>query len=300
MISVFLLGTAIEYNEGRKMNRPVIGLALSSGGSRGSAHAGVLKVLTRHDIPIDIITGTSMGAMVGGAFAAGISAKEIEEQWLRTDWKRMLRSFMPTFPRFGWSSGEGVRMMLHGLLGDTSVEELSIKFAAVATDIETGEEVIIREGPLVDAIRASCSIPGLFIPVKWEVQPTGRFLVDGSLSNPLPVDVARQLGAETVIAVDVASSPVEFPNSLSREGTRKVKQLAPGPIQVLTLSSIIFQQTVLSLKLKLDSPDVLIKPPLAQNPPSYRRAEPGIKAGELATEEVIDKIKELVGSRRRR
>ncbi|MGQ9734494.1 MAG: patatin-like phospholipase family protein, partial [Candidatus Bipolaricaulia bacterium] len=191
----------------------VVGLALSTGGPRGAAHVGVLKVLEEHGVPIDIIAGTSMGALVGGAYAAGVPLQRIEEEWLKTDLLRVARSFLPTFPIRGWSSGNNVLRMLQGLLGGIKIEELPLKFAAVAADLVTGREVILREGPLVEALRASSSIPGLFVPV----ERGGQVLVDGGLVNPLPVDVARQLGAEVVIAVDLGYYPQLRP-----------KQPAPG------------------------------------------------------------------------
>jgi NTE family protein len=309
------------------MKRPLIGLALSSGGARGAAHTGVLKALEEHHIPIDIIVGTSMGAMVGGVYAAGVSIERIEEEWLKTDIVRVAKSFFPTFPLHGWSSGSSIYRALQSLVGDAKVEELPIKFAAIATDIETGEEVVIQEGLLVDAIRASSSVPGLFVPAELK----GRFLVDGGLVNPLPVDVARRLGADVVIAVDVGYYPrrierrpgpgfteraikfieerfgglipdgwIEPLRGLTGEEREELRRSAPGVISILILASIILQRRIVELNSKLSPPDILIRPKLAENPPRYYSARGGIEAGETAAREVVKKIENLIASRKRR
>ncbi|MCR4404612.1 MAG: patatin-like phospholipase family protein [Candidatus Acetothermia bacterium] len=306
------------------MARPVVGLALSSGGPRGAAHAGVLRVLEEHGIPIDIIVGTSMGAMVGGAYAAGVPIARVEEEWLKTDLLRVAKSFLPTFPLRGWSSGSNILKMLQALLGDVRIEALPIKFAAVATDIDTGNEVVLQEGPLVEAIRASSSIPGLFVPVEHE----GRLLVDGGLVNPLPVDVARRLGAEIVIAVDLGY----YPQRNARPGLSKrarkfleghfggliplgglaprrrltqkeqevLRRSAPSVVSILILASVVLQRRIVELNLRLFPPDVLIRPKLADNPPRYHQAARGIAAGAAAAEEALDQIKRLLSSPERR
>ncbi len=284
----------------------------------------MLKVFEQHQIPIDIIVGTSMGAMVGGAYAAGVSIERIEGEWLETDIIRVARNFLPTFPLHGWSSGSGVYRMLHSLLGDAPIEELPIKFAAVATDIETGEEVVIQEGRLVDAIRASSSVPGLFVPAEHR----GRFLVDGGLVNPLPVDVARRLGAEIVVAVDVGYYPrrierqpgsglteravrfleerfgellpdgwIEPLRNPTKEQKEELRRSAPRVISVLILASIILQRRIVELNNKLVPPDVLIRPKLAENPPRYHSATRGIQAGEQAARQALEKIADLITSK---
>ncbi len=308
------------------VKRPVVGLVLSSGGARGAAHTGVLKVLEEHHVPVDIIVGTSMGAMVGGAYAAGVSIERIEAEWLETDIIRVARNLLPTFPLRGWSSGSGVYRMLHSLLGDARIEELPIKFAAVATDIETGEEVIIQEGRLVEAIRASSSVPGLFVPAEHR----GRFLVDGGLVNPLPVDVARRLGAEMVIAVDVGYYPrqierqpgpglteralrfieerlgevipegwMEPLRSLTKEEKEELRRSAPRVINVLILASIILQRRIVELNSRIAPADILIRPKLSENPPRYYSATGGIGAGEQAAREALGEIENLITSNKR-
>jgi len=298
-----------------------VGLALASGGARGSAHVGVLKVLEREGIKVSAIAGSSIGAMVGGAYAAGVSVKRIEEEWLNTDLPKVVRSFLPTFPRAGLSSGGELRKYLHSVLGDVHIEALEIPFAAVATDIDTGEAVVLREGPLVDALRASTAIPGIFYPVRWGK----RVLVDGGLVEPLPVRISRELGAEVVIGVDI----VPTPRPTTPEGRRAWRRLTqrlgeelknrtwipaslagllaevadereerplPGVYSIINQAVAIFQQEILRLKLTLWPADLLIRPEL---PPevSYLRAAEGIRAGEEAMEQALPQLRALLSQR---
>ena len=176
-----------------------IGLALGAGSARGLAHIGVLKILESEKVPISVIAGTSAGALVGGLFAAGKTAAELENTIVNADLRLWAKVFLPTFPRGGLVDGKRVSEFIATLIGDVKIEQLPIKYAAVATDFISGEEVVIRQGPLREAIRASTSLPGMFSP-PWQNE---RLLCDGGLVNPVPVDVCRQLGADFVIAVNV-------------------------------------------------------------------------------------------------
>ncbi len=173
-----------------------VGLALGGGAARGLAHIGVLSVLEEARIPIDFIAGTSMGAMVGAAYCAGIEIPQLLENAATTTWWQISR---PTWPRHGWLSFEKMENWITGMIGDVDIRDLAIPFAAVATDIETGERVILREGPVGKIIRASCSVPGLIEPLDYG----GRLLCDGGISDNLPDYAARLLGADFVIGVDV-------------------------------------------------------------------------------------------------
>jgi NTE family protein len=216
--------------------RPKIGLALSGGGARGSAHIGVLKALEELGIKVDYIAGTSMGAIIGGMYASGYSAAEIEEILISMDWEsalldrakrvdRTMRTkelegqFLIPY-RLGFNGGrfqlplgliEGqhldqvLREILLPVVTIHDFSELPIPFTAVATDLVTGEEVRLSEGSLPDSIRASMSVPGVFAPVSLE----DRLLIDGGMSNNLPVSVARDMGADVVIAVDISSMLLE-------------------------------------------------------------------------------------------
>jgi NTE family protein len=185
--------------------RPRIGLALSGGAARGIAHVGVLQALVEHEIPIACIAGTSAGSLVGGAMASGLPLAEIEAIGRSLRWRDVGRM---TMSRMGVQSNERLEQYLRARLPVTRFEELPIPFAAVATDLQSGNAVIMRDrGDVPFAIRASCAIPGWYVPVTDE---HGRQLVDGGLIANIPSGVARSLGAEIVIAVDVNAEGAKF------------------------------------------------------------------------------------------
>jgi len=173
-----------------------VGLALGGGAARGLAHIGVLSVLKEAGIPIDFIAGTSMGAMIGAAYCAGLEIPQLLENAENTGWWQFSR---PTWPRHGLLSFEKMEHWITDMIGDVDIRDLSIPFAAVATDIETGERVILHEGQVGKVVRASCSVPGIVTPFEYQ----GRLLCDGGISDNLPDFAARSLGADYVIGVDV-------------------------------------------------------------------------------------------------
>ena len=279
------------------MSKPKIGLALSSGGARGVAHVGVLKVLEEAGIVPDIIVGTSMGAEFGGTYAAGIPISQLEGLVRSTSFGRVAKSLLPTIPWSGWSSGNAIRRFLKDLLGDRTIEELPIRFAAVVTDLESGQPITLTSGSLVEAIRASLSVPGLFTPVWLD----GHLCIDGGVSNPLPVDAARALGADIVIAVDVLVEPFEvklsgLPTIATRERMMGVaegiepQRYAPNVFSVLFQMSTVFQKRLSDARLALHPPDVLIRPNFSEDPPCYSRIGCGIEAGEQAARRALPEI----------
>src|SRR5581483_4025393 len=212
--------------------RPKIGLALGGGGARGCAHVGILRALEEMHIPVDYIAGTSMGAVVGGMYASGMTPDEIDRALSTTDWRDALidrtrykdlayrrkeddnryltvleaglrggRLVLPS----GLRSGQKLRFLLPSYLIPVGTvrdfSKLPIPFKAVAADIETGDAVVLDHGDLGEAIRASMSIPGVFSPMEID----GKLLVDGGIADNVPVDVVRAMGADIVIAVDVGS-----------------------------------------------------------------------------------------------
>jgi NTE family protein len=184
---------------------PRIGLALSGGAARGMAHVGVLRALIENDIRIDCIAGTSAGSIVGGAYAAGMSLDEIRGFGRTLRWRDIGRV---TMSRLGIQSNERLEQYLRARLPVTRFEELQIPFAAVATELKTGMAVVMRdEGDVPFAIRASCAIPGWYVPV---ADGEGRQLVDGGLVAVVPTSMTRALGADIVIAVDVNSEGATF------------------------------------------------------------------------------------------
>ncbi|MCD6600274.1 MAG: patatin-like phospholipase family protein [Dehalococcoidia bacterium] len=177
---------------------PKIGLSLSGGAARGLAHIGVLKALEEKSIPIHMISGTSAGALVGAYYAKERNVTALEEIVLGMDWKQLARLVDMNLksPWKGFIQGQKVKDFLISLIGDIKFKDLEIPFAVVTTDIETMEELIIKEGSVIEAVRASISMPGIFTPVRWH----NKFLIDGGVVNPIPVDVVRSMGADMVIA----------------------------------------------------------------------------------------------------
>ncbi len=178
-----------------------IGLVLGSGGARGYAHLGVLKALYEADINIDLVVGTSFGAIVGAGYAAGRNIYELEKIALETGWIKLLK-MIDVAPPKGIFAGNKLERFFSVLTLQKHFSELRVPLTVVATDIETGEEVLINKGPVSKAILASSAFPGIFAPVEID----NRWLVDGVLVNPLPIQTAFDMGADIVIAVDVSSS----------------------------------------------------------------------------------------------
>jgi len=175
-----------------------IGLALGSGAARGWAHIGVIQALTENGIDIGFISGTSAGALVGGVHAGG-KLEILKEIVLQLNKRQLIGFSDPSWLQSGALNGRKIANFIEEHVIDNVFSELNIPFRAVATDLNTGSEVVIDSGSIIDAIRASISIPGIFTPVKRD----DAILVDGALVNPLPVSVVREMGAEKVIAVDI-------------------------------------------------------------------------------------------------
>jgi len=181
--------------------RKKLGLALGGGGARGLAHIGVIKVLLEEKIPIDLIAGTSMGAMVGGLYAALGDIEKVEKIAVDFTVKDWVSTFVDRVGGMGLIKGERAENKIRAIVGDVAIEKLSIPFGAVATDINTAEKVVIDRGDLAKGIRASCSVPLLFEPVVME----GRTLVDGGTSCPVPVEIVKEMGADVIVAVNLDS-----------------------------------------------------------------------------------------------
>jgi NTE family protein len=184
---------------------PRIGLALSGGAARGIAHVGVLRALKENQIPIDAIAGASAGALIGGAYASGLSIEELESMARAFRWRYTSR---PSFSRLGLQSNARMEKFLRAHLPVTRFEDLKIPFAALVMDLQQGTPIVFRdEGDLPFAIRASACIPMFYTPIR---DTSGRWLVDGGLVANLPISYARDLGADVVIAVDVNSEGIRF------------------------------------------------------------------------------------------
>jgi NTE family protein len=205
--------------------QPALGLALGGGAAFGAAHLGVLKELARRRLSPGIVTGTSAGALVGGAYAAGLSLDTIEGAVLDADW-----STFGTFtlsPRLGLLDTAAFERTIERLGGDLLIETLPIRFGAVATDLLARRQVLITSGPLSQALKASMAVPGLFPPVRRE----GRILVDGGVAANLPIEAARTMGAVSIIAVRVRPEWEFLPIEGSRQDAAALER-APSTILV--------------------------------------------------------------------
>ena len=258
------------------MERKKIGLALSGGGARGFAHVGVLKVLAEHNIPIDMIAGTSAGSVVGGALAAGMSVDEIVAMTQKVRFSNLIR---PSLSIGGMLSNAPLGNFLRRHFPVTRFEDLAIPFAAVAYDPANGETVILKDsGDLITAIRASCSVPGLFAPVK---DADGRRLVDGGVTMVMPVDAVREMGADIVIAVDVLTCGERFESS-ARNGL----SIAVRSVLTLIRATSLHQH---------QHADVVIVPQVAHlRPDQIGKRDEFIELGGQAALSHIDEIKSLL------
>src|SRR5688572_16695357 len=253
-----------------------IGLALSGGGARGYAHVGVLKALVENDIPIDLISGTSAGSFVGGAFASGLSVDQIIEVGKKVSWFGIAGfSYSPR----GLLSNAPMGKLMNDNFPFTRFEDLRIPFAAVACDLESGEEIILKEvGDVVEAIRASCAIPGVFIPV---MDGSGRSLIDGGVTSPMPTRAVKKMGADIVIAVDLLTCGSTYwgrPN---------------------TLVGMFFQSAMMMLRTASRNQhyraDVIIEPKIAHiRPDEIAKRDELVELGETAALEKIDEIRRLL------
>ncbi len=200
------------------MDRKRVGLALGGGGMRGMAHVGVIRVLEREGIPIDCIAGTSAGSVVGAAYAGGIRGHQLMELALQIRWRDIAR---PVWPRHAFISFARLETYVANLLGDPTFADLDIPYAAVTADLATGEQVILQEGRVAPAVRASCSVPGIVAPV----EVNGRLLADGGVINNVPISVVRNLGAEVVIAVGLGAPPGDHPRGPLKAGMAALELL---------------------------------------------------------------------------
>jgi NTE family protein len=262
-----------------------VGLALSGGAARGLAHVGVISVLHQEGIPIDMIAGTSAGAIIGAVYARDRDIERMKKHALDPAWKKRAPMIDPSFPRTGFIKGRKIEKLLESVLGgNIEFKDLQIPFACVTTDIHTGEEIVINSGSVTEAIRASISLPGIFTLVKRE----GRYLVDGGLTTPVPVEVVRQMGADFIIAVNV--NP-DVSGRIDKSDTRPRKaQKPPNIFQVLIQS--IYITTYSLTKNSLENADVVIEPDTADiSAGEFRRTPELITLGEQAAAKAIPEIK---------
>ncbi|VBB05668.1 acyl transferase/acyl hydrolase/lysophospholipase [Lucifera butyrica] len=254
--------------------RPKIGLALGSGGLRGLVHVGVLNVLEREKIPVDYIAGCSIGSLIGALYASGLNTETIVK--LAKNLKR--RHWLDfSIPKMGIVAGERILEMMRLLTRQKSFAELTIPLAVVATELNHGREIIFTEGNVAQAVRASISVPGIFIPFELD----GMLLVDGAVLNPTPMDAVRKMGADIVIAVDLAHA-----------GT--VCNIT-NMFDVIIQSIDIMEREL--LKQRQECCDVLLQPDVAHiSPSSFEAIDECLEIGERVAEAALPQIKYLLES----
>lgn len=252
-----------------------VGLALSGGGARGFAHVGVLKALVENDIPIDLIAGTSAGSFVGGAYAAGLTIDEIVEIGKKISWFGVAGfSYSPK----GFLSNAAMKGFIEKSFPVTRFEDLRIPFTAVACDLETGKEIYLKDtGDLSHAIRASCAIPGVFVPVSDD----GRQLVDGGVVSPIPTRAVKKMGAEVIIAVDLITCGTTYWGSPT------------------TLVGTFFQSAMIMLRTTSKNQhyraDVIIEPAISHiRPDEIAKRDELIELGYKSVVDSLDDIRKAV------
>lgn len=253
-----------------RAKRPRVGLALGGGGARGAAHVGVLRVLEAAGIPVHCIAGTSSGAMVGAAYAAGMPVDELERIFATV---RIRDLFRPTWSAEGWLDNMPLAQSFERVAGQLRMEELRIPFAAMATDAATGEPVPLRSGPVSAVLRASTAIPCVVRPVEWE----GRQLIDGGVVHKVPVRLARSLGADLVIAVDL-SKPYSW-----------VRRRVRHPLGYLLRVIEIMDQRL--VERELAEAEVALQPHVDCGSFAFHRSGAQVKSGEDAALAALDEIR---------
>lgn len=309
---------------------PKIGLALGSGSARGLAHIGVIRAIKDAGIQIECVAGTSIGALIGAVYAAG-KIDSLQDAYLAMDWKKIAYFFDVVFPKSGIIDGKKVADFMREYVHSSLIEELPVPFRAVATNFDSGEEVVFDQGDVIEAVRASISVPGIFTPVR----SNDDVLIDGGLVNPVPVNIVRDMGADIVIAVDLnykiikgnhpAKPEPHTDNTvmqvLSRLGGERYQaameriekrlhswddiptlvqarewleeESLPNIFEVLLNSINIMETQITSNRLKIDPPDVLVQPPLGDvRFLEFNRAEEIISIGYETMRQHIEKLPE--------
>ncbi len=259
--------------------RPKIALVLSGGGARGLAHIGVLQALAQEQLPIDIVVGTSVGALVGGLYASGLPLEKIETMAGDIGWEKISNISLASLVRLLVTekllSSEKMEKYLRKQIGNKRFDELPIKFACVACDIQTGERIIFRDGPVVPAMRASATIPGVFQPVEYR----HRLLVDGGVVDNQPVDVAWLMGADVVIAVPVLADFTSYQTSNV----------------LLILNQALYIQGKVMMQAQLEKASLVITPKVGEiNLMELWRSKECINAGLIAAGSSLPQIKNFL------
>ncbi len=302
------------------MSTPRLGLALGSGSARGWAHIGILRALEERGLRPDVVTGASVGALVGAACAAGRLA-DLEEWVCELTQRDVWRLVDTTFRSGGVMTGNRLMEAIAAHIGDAPIETLPMRFGAVATDLYTGEEIWLREGPFMTAVRASSGLPGLFSPTWHE----GRWLIDGGVVNPVPVSLCRALGADVVIAVDLRRSVTQVAMRVREESARnnaapeqeastegtailqkwtglvdglvetfRSRRSEPGLFEVMTSAVNIMQDRITRSRLAIDPADLVLRPDLARfQLMDFHRGREAIDIGRALIDQVASQLEPI-------
>ena len=302
------------------MSTPRLGLALGSGSARGWAHIGILRALEERGLRPDVVTGASVGALVGAACAAGRLA-DLEEWVCELTQRDVWRLVDTTFRSGGVMTGNRLMEAIAAHIGDAPIETLPMRFGAVATDLYTGEEIWLREGPFMTAVRASSGLPGLFSPTWHE----GRWLIDGGVVNPVPVSLCRALGADVVIAVDLRRSVTQVAMRVREESARnnaapeqeastegtailqkwtglvdglvetfRSRRSEPGLFEVMTSAVNIMQDRITRSRLAIDPADLVLRPDLTRfQLMDFHRGREAIDIGRALVDEVASQLEPI-------
>jgi len=283
-----------------------IGLALGAGAAKGFAHIGVLKALEESGVRVDMIAGSSMGAIIGGSYAAGLSPDTLLEIALNSNWIDVLHLLDPVFPTRGFIDGQKIKAFLEDLYGNKKIEDLPIPFAATTVDILKGDLYVINQGSLANAARASSSIPILFNPMSFG----DRILVDGGMIDPVPIDVVRSMGADYIIAVNVLA----FPDSMNQketftylhgddlESSKSTWRIPrsnepwytagkPNLAEIAHETVILSMALIAATQVEIAQPDVLINVSTGLAAWNFLEAEIAIEKGYEETKKELERIK---------
>ncbi len=307
------------------MKKPKIGLALGSGGARGWCHIGALRVLAEEGIEPDVVAGCSMGALVGAAYIAG--ELDALEQWAYTvNWRKVAGFLDVNLTSGGLIEGKRIVAFLNSINKDAPIESFGKPFMAVASDLQTGREIWLDKGSIVDAVRASIAMPGIISPMNLN----GKWLLDGGMTNPVPVSACRAMGAEIVIAInpnahnlephtkrDATKQAPDSPLAPSRDFLDKLldtvpdgikqslktitpdffgsKSGVPGYIDVISTSIDIMTSQILRSRMAGEPPHVMISPRLSHmSVLEFNRAKEAIEEGRRSTQNVMPMLREYL------
>jgi NTE family protein len=269
------------------MTRPRLGLALGCGSARGWAHIGVVRALAEFGLRPQVVAGASVGALVSAACAG--ARLDALEGWVCTLTQREVWRLVDTrFRGGGVMTGNRLMDEIAKHVGDPRIEELELRFAAVATDLHTGEEVWIREGPVMAAVRASSGVPGLFTPT-WYLD---RWLIDGGVVNPLPVSVCRALGADLIIAVDLGRSVLQG-------DPERLRRTQPSLLESMASAVNIMQDSITRSRLVIEPADLVLRPDVNDfQLMDFHRAAEAIEIGLTHVRENAARLEPILASLR--